>query len=72
MRNDMGCYLMLYQGVEDEDDAPHTGKKCDAYDMAVNSLRFESRGNPSERLKTEEELAQEDVERLEKLEVIEL
>lgn len=42
--------------------------KADAYDMAVRELKFEARGNPSEKLKSEEEIIQEEKERLEALE----
>lgn len=42
--------------------------KADAYDIAVRQLIFEARGNPSEKLKSEEEIIQEEKEKLEKLE----
>ncbi|KMQ84956.1 nucleolar protein 14-like protein [Lasius niger] len=42
--------------------------KADAYDIAVRQLIFEARGNPSEKLKSEEEIVQEEKERLEALE----
>ncbi|XP_014478490.1 PREDICTED: nucleolar protein 14 homolog [Dinoponera quadriceps] len=42
--------------------------KADAYDIAVRELQFEPRGNPSEKLKSEEQLIQEEKERLETLE----
>jgi len=38
--------------------------------VTVNELRFESRGTPSDRLKTEEEQAKDEKQRLEKLEVL--
>lgn len=50
-------------GVDDE-----TPAKVDAYDIAVRQLKFEARGNPTERLKSEEEIVQEEKERLEALE----
>lgn len=42
--------------------------KVDTYDIAVRQLKFEARGNPSEKLKSEEEIVQEEKEKLEKLE----
>lgn len=42
--------------------------KADAYDISVRQLIFEARGNPSEKLKSEEEIVQEEKEKLEKLE----
>lgn len=42
--------------------------KTDTYDIAVRQLIFEARGNPSEKLKSEEEIIQEEKEKLEKLE----
>ncbi|ESO96868.1 hypothetical protein LOTGIDRAFT_115358 [Lottia gigantea] len=43
-------------------------KKVDDYDIAVRSLQFEARGKATDRLKTDEEIAKEEKERLEKLE----
>uniref|UniRef100_A0A5F9CJ22 NOP14 nucleolar protein n=1 Tax=Oryctolagus cuniculus TaxID=9986 RepID=A0A5F9CJ22_RABIT len=42
--------------------------KPDAYDMVVRELGFEMKAQPSNRMKTEEELAREEQERLRKLE----
>lgn len=42
--------------------------KVDTYDVAVRQLKFEARGNPSEKLRSEEEIIQEEKEKLEKLE----
>uniref|UniRef100_A0A8C5K3D9 NOP14 nucleolar protein n=1 Tax=Jaculus jaculus TaxID=51337 RepID=A0A8C5K3D9_JACJA len=42
--------------------------KPDAYDMMVRELGFEMKAQPSNRMKTEEELAKEEQERLRKLE----
>ncbi|MBN3322136.1 NOP14 protein, partial [Atractosteus spatula] len=42
--------------------------KPDEYDMIVRELGFEMKAQPSERMKTEEELAREEKERLQKLE----
>ncbi|XP_008576198.1 PREDICTED: nucleolar protein 14 [Galeopterus variegatus] len=42
--------------------------KPDAYDMIVRELGFEMKAQPSNRMKTEEELAKEEQERLKKLE----
>lgn len=41
----------------------------DAYDMMVRELGFEMKAQPSNRMKTEEELAKEEQEKLRKLEV---
>lgn len=41
----------------------------DAYDRAVRELGFEMKAQPSDRMKTEEELAKEEQERLRRLEV---
>ncbi|XP_047352616.1 nucleolar protein 14 homolog [Vespa velutina] len=42
--------------------------KVDDYDMAVRELKFEARGNPTDRLKSEEEIIKEEKEKLEALE----
>ncbi|KAK6185807.1 hypothetical protein SNE40_007956 [Patella caerulea] len=42
--------------------------KVDDYDIAVRTLQFEAKGKASDRLKTDEEIAKEEKERLEKLE----
>jgi len=42
--------------------------KTDTYDITVRQLKFEARGNPSEKLKSEEEIIEEGKEKLEKLE----
>jgi len=42
--------------------------KTDTYDITVRQLKFEARGNPSEKLKSEEEIIEEEKEKLEKLE----
>lgn len=42
--------------------------KIDDYDIALRELKFEARGTPSDRLKSEEEIAKEEKEKLEKLE----
>ena len=46
-----------------------TSSAADDYDRAVRELVFEKRGQPSDRMKSEEEIAREERERLEKLEV---
>ncbi|VFV41719.1 Hypothetical predicted protein [Lynx pardinus] len=46
--------------------------KPDAYDMMVRELGFEMKAQPSNRMKTQEELAKEEQERLEKLEAARL
>ena len=45
---------------------------ADDYDRAVRELVFEKRGQPTDRMKSQEELAREERERLEKLEVNQL
>lgn len=42
--------------------------KTDDYDIALRELKFEARGTPSDRLKSEEEIAKEEKEKLETLE----
>lgn len=44
-------------------------RAVDDYDRSVRELQFERRGLALDRLKTEEELAMQEKERLEKLEV---
>lgn len=46
-----------------------SSKSVDDYDRSVRELQFERRGQPLDRMRTEEELAREEKERLEKLEV---
>lgn len=41
----------------------------EAYDMMVRELGFEMKAQPSEKMKTPEELAREEKEKLQKLEV---
>ncbi|GLV32750.1 lethal (3) 07882 [Carabus blaptoides fortunei] len=43
-------------------------QKPDDYDKVMRELRFEARGNPTDRLKSEDEIAKEEKEKLEKLE----
>ncbi|XP_011151994.1 nucleolar protein 14 homolog [Harpegnathos saltator] len=50
-----------------DEDADKTAR-ADTYDITVQELKFEARGNPSEKLKSEEEIIQEEKEKLEKLE----
>lgn len=42
--------------------------KADDYDIAVRELKFEARGTPSDKLRSEEAVAKEEQEKLEKLE----
>lgn len=49
------------------DDEP-AKKETDDYDKMMLALKFEARGIPSDRLKTEDEIAKEEKERLEQLE----
>ncbi|XP_032678556.1 nucleolar protein 14 homolog [Odontomachus brunneus] len=58
--------LMSASKKTDEDATETT--KADAYDITVRKLKFEVRGNPSDKLKSEEEIIQEEKERLEALE----
>lgn len=58
--------LMSASKKTDEDAAETT--KADVYDITVRELKFEARGNPSDKLKSEEEIVQEEKERLEALE----
>ena len=44
-------------------------KDADGYDVVVRELAFERRGNPTDRMKSEEEMAREEKERLDELEV---
>lgn len=41
----------------------------DDFDIAVNELKYESRGNPTDRLKTEAEIAKIEKDKLDSLEV---
>ncbi|XP_046609585.1 nucleolar protein 14 [Neodiprion virginianus] len=47
---------------------PYEKTKVDDYDIALRELKFEARGTPSDRLKSEEEIAKEEKEKLETLE----
>ncbi|OWF55050.1 Nucleolar protein 14 [Mizuhopecten yessoensis] len=59
--------MMLMSKSKKSKDDPEEKTKADDYDMAVRELKFESKGE-GYRLKTEEELAREEKERLDKLE----
>ncbi|XP_065556915.1 nucleolar protein 14-like [Artemia franciscana] len=50
--------------VEEEDGT----RLLDAYDKAVKQLKFEARGQPSDKLRTADEIAKEEAERLKRLE----
>jgi len=50
----------------DEDTTKKT--KADDYDIVVGQLKFEARGKPSDKLKSEEQIVQEEKEKLEALE----
>ncbi|KAM9337951.1 nucleolar protein 14 [Symphorus nematophorus] len=52
----------------ERDDKPEEKPKPEEYDMMVRELGFEMKAQPSEKLKTPEELAREERERLQKLE----
>ncbi|XP_046747875.1 nucleolar protein 14 [Diprion similis] len=49
-------------------EVPYEKTKVDDYDIALRELKFEARGTPSDRLKSEEEIAKEEKEKLEMLE----
>lgn len=50
------------------DDPPPVKTPVDDYDRAVRELKFESRGKPSDRLKSQEEIMKEEKDKLEALE----
>ncbi|XP_069566913.1 nucleolar protein 14 isoform X2 [Brachyistius frenatus] len=52
----------------ERDDIPEEKPKLEEYDMMVRELGFEMKAQPSEKLKTPEELAREEREKLQKLE----
>ncbi|KAK7896556.1 hypothetical protein WMY93_021881 [Mugilogobius chulae] len=52
----------------DQADKPEEKPKLDEYDMMVRELGFEMKAQPSEKLKTPEEIAREEREKLQKLE----
>ncbi|ERE89774.1 nucleolar protein 14 [Cricetulus griseus] len=54
--------------VDSDNDTEERGTLSDAYDIMVRELGFEMKAQPSNRMKTEEELAKEEQERLKKLE----
>ncbi|XP_071170324.1 nucleolar protein 14-like isoform X2 [Mytilus edulis] len=58
--------FLMASGRNKEDDT--VKPKKDDYDIAVRELQFEMKSKPTDRLKTEEELAKEEKERLEKQE----
>ncbi|CAG12449.1 unnamed protein product [Tetraodon nigroviridis] len=61
--------LMVKKAPKGEsDDKPEEKPKPEEYDMMVRELGFEMKAQPSEKLKTPEELAREEREKLQKLE----
>lgn len=60
--------LPLMASSKKTDADPVEKVKADDYDIAVRELKFESRGTPSDRLKSEEEVMREEKEKLEALE----
>lgn len=60
--------LLPLMSVSKESPGDTDETKADTYDIAVRQLKFEARGNPSEKLKSEEQIIQEEKEKLEKLE----
>ncbi|KAF7272717.1 hypothetical protein GWI33_014529 [Rhynchophorus ferrugineus] len=53
---------------KNDDNKDENKSKVDDYDKYMRELKFEARGTVSDRLKTEDEIAKEEKERLEKLE----
>ncbi|XP_047423220.1 nucleolar protein 14 isoform X2 [Sciurus carolinensis] len=60
--------LLSHKTPKSEKKEKKENPKPDAYDMMVRELGFEMKAQPSNRMKTEEELAKEEQERLRKLE----
>ncbi|KAM4854747.1 nucleolar protein 14 [Thomomys bottae] len=60
--------LLSHKTPKSENREKKEKPKPDAYDMMVRELGFEMKAQPSNRMKTEEELAKEEQERLKKLE----
>ncbi|KAM5272205.1 nucleolar protein 14 [Ctenodactylus gundi] len=60
--------LLSHKTSKSENKEKKEKPKPDAYDMMVRELGFEMKAQPSNRMKTEEQLAREELERLQKLE----
>lgn len=60
--------LLSHKGSKAQSKDESEKPKLDEYDMMVRQLGFEMKAQPSEKLKSEEELAREERERLQKLE----
>ncbi|XP_049742593.1 nucleolar protein 14 isoform X1 [Elephas maximus indicus] len=60
--------LLPHKTPKSENKEKKEKPKPDAYDVMVRELGFEMKAQPSDRMKTEEELAKEEQERLKKLE----
>ncbi|KAL2099615.1 hypothetical protein ACEWY4_004009 [Coilia grayii] len=60
--------LLSHKGSKSQSKEEAEKPKLDDYDMMVRELGFEMKAQPSEKLKSEEELAREERERLQKLE----
>lgn len=60
--------LPLVNTNKKDDDENVKKSKIDDYDKVMRELKFEARGTVSDRLKTEDEIAKEEKEKLEKLE----
>lgn len=60
--------LPLVSANKREDSGNDKKSKVDDYDKVMRELKFEARGTVSDRLKTEDEIAKEEKEKLEKLE----
>lgn len=56
------------KNAKEQEDTSATTAESDDYDKVMQGLRFEARGQPSDRLKTEYELAKEEKEKLEQME----
>ncbi|CAB3360445.1 Hypothetical predicted protein [Cloeon dipterum] len=59
---------IIYQSKRQKPNEVEEKPQIDDYDKAVRALVFEAKGVPTDRLKSEEEIAKEEKERLEKLE----
>jgi nucleolar protein 14 len=61
--------LLLGAGKMHEERKAAIARQSDDYDQAVREFKFDKRSQPTDRTKTEEEIALEEKEKLEKLEV---
>ncbi|KAK4875209.1 hypothetical protein RN001_011631 [Aquatica leii] len=59
---------LVNRSVKTAEDRVQEVSEVDDYDKVMRELRFEARGQPTDRLKSEDEIAKEEKEKLEKLE----